>query len=86
MVDLLRELSSLARPKAKVLGRPVAGKTGTTNDYTDAWFVGFTPSPLGSGWGVKRSPRQGEVGAKAALPIWIDFIRQITETPSGRIH
>jgi penicillin-binding protein 1A len=87
MVDLLRGVVEFGTAqKAKVLGRPVAGKTGTTNDYTDAWFVGFTPSltcGVWVGYDQKKSLGKGEVGAKAALPIWIDLMQQITrDTPA----
>lgn len=66
--------------RAKVLKRPVAGKTGTTDDYSDAWFVGFTPSLVGGVWvgyDTKKSLGRGEVGARAALPIWIDFFSKV---------
>ncbi|WP_447979126.1 penicillin-binding protein 1A [Candidatus Nitrospira bockiana] len=65
--------------QAKSLGRPLAGKTGTTNDYTDAWFIGYTPNLVVGVWvGFDdiRSLGETESGARAALPIWIDFMRQ----------
>ncbi len=64
--------------RAKGLGRPVAGKTGTTNDYTDAWFIGYTPNLVVGVWvGFDdiRSLGESESGSHAALPIWIDFVR-----------
>ncbi len=64
--------------KARELGRPVAGKTGTTTDYNDAWFVGYVPSmALGVWVGYDDHKRIGklETGARAALPIWIDFMK-----------
>ncbi|MFN7965205.1 MAG: PBP1A family penicillin-binding protein [Acidobacteriota bacterium] len=60
------------------LGRPLAGKTGTTDDYTDAWFVGYTPSIVAAVWigHDQRKPLgRGESGSVAALPIWIDFMK-----------
>jgi penicillin-binding protein 1A len=63
--------------KARMLGRAVAGKTGTTNDYKDALFIGFSPSIITGVWvGRDRggSLGQKETGARAALPIWIDFM------------
>jgi len=82
MVDLLRGVVEFGTAqRAKVLGRAVAGKTGTTNDYTDAWFIGFTPSltcGVWVGYDQKKSLGKGEVGAKAALPIWIDLMQRIT--------
>jgi len=63
--------------KARRLGRPIAGKTGTTNDYTDAWFVGFEPALAAGVWvgfdEKKDSLGRGETGSEAALPIWMDF-------------
>jgi len=62
---------------AKVLGRPVAGKTGTSSDYADAWFVGYTPSLLTGVWvgfDDKTSLGKNETGARTALPIWISFM------------
>ncbi|KAF5045635.1 Penicillin-binding protein 1A [anaerobic digester metagenome] len=62
--------------RAKSLGRPVAGKTGTTNDEQDAWFMGFSPYLLTGVWvGYDQVRPMGkfETGARAALPIWIDY-------------
>jgi penicillin-binding protein 1B len=53
-----------------------AGKTGTTNEYRDAWFVGFTPDLLAVVWvGFDDNTPVGLSGTKAALPIWVDFMR-----------
>jgi penicillin-binding protein 1A len=63
--------------RAKNLGRPVAGKTGTSSDYADAWFIGYTPSLLAAVWvgfDDKASLGKNETGARAALPIWIAFM------------
>ena len=57
---------------------PLAGKTGTTNDFTDAWFVGFSPSMtcgVWIGYDEKKSLGAKETGARAALPIWMDFMK-----------
>lgn len=63
--------------KARRLNRPIAGKTGTTNDFTDAWFIGFEPSLAAGVWvgfdEKKESLGKGETGSEAALPIWMDF-------------
>jgi len=64
--------------RAKVLGRPVAGKTGTSSDYADAWFIGYTPSLLAAVWvgfDDKSSLGRNETGSRAALPIWISFMQ-----------
>jgi penicillin-binding protein 1A len=63
---------------AKVLERPVAGKTGTTNDFSNAWFVGYTPSIVAGVWIGHDRPRTlgvEETGARAALPIWVGVMR-----------
>ena len=59
--------------------RPAAGKTGTTNDYKDAWFVGYTPDLLAVVWvGFDGQSKLGLSGAQAALPIWTEFMKQAT--------
>ncbi len=65
--------------RAKALGKPIAGKTGTSSDYGDAWFVGYTPSLLTAVWvgfDDKTSLGKDETGARAALPIWTSFMGQ----------
>ncbi|MGA8502028.1 MAG: PBP1A family penicillin-binding protein [Candidatus Sulfotelmatobacter sp.] len=78
MTSMLREVvlhgTGIAAAK---LPFPVAGKTGTTNDFTDAWFVGFSPSMTCGVWigfDEKRSLGAKETGARAALPIWMNFM------------
>jgi penicillin-binding protein 1A len=64
--------------QAAKLKHPLAGKTGTTNDFTDAWFMGFSPSltcGVWIGFDEKKSLGNKETGALAALPVWIDFMR-----------
>lgn len=64
---------------AKALKRPAAGKTGTTQDYTDAWFIGFTPQITAGVWvgfdDKQISLGKKETGARAALPIWLEFMQ-----------
>jgi len=66
--------------RAKALGRPVAGKTGTTNEYRDAWFVGYVPDLLACVWvgfdDVRPLGNQ-ETGARAASPIWVNFMKSV---------
>src|SRR5271154_1474419 len=66
--------------KAKTIGRPAGGKTGTTQDFTDAWFIGFTPQITAGVWvgydDKQISLGKKESGAQAALPIWIEFMEQ----------
>jgi len=78
MTSMLREVvlhgTGIAASK---LPFPVAGKTGTTNDFTDAWFVGFTPTMtcgVWLGYDEKKSLGAKETGAHAALPIWMNFM------------
>jgi penicillin-binding protein 1A len=78
LVDMLRAvvLEGTAA-SASSFGRIIAGKTGTTNDYMDAWFVGFSPyivTGVWVGYDIKRSMGRGMAGAKVALPIWLDFM------------
>jgi penicillin-binding protein 1A len=85
MVDLMQEpikptTGTATATKAQELKRPVAGKTGTTNDFTDAWFIGYTPSMVAGAWiGYDEKVTLGdkETGGRAALPIWMDFIREV---------
>ncbi|MBW2063084.1 MAG: PBP1A family penicillin-binding protein [Deltaproteobacteria bacterium] len=66
--------------KVKALNRPVAGKTGTTNDLADAWFIGFTPGYLTGAWvGRDELKRLGdrETGGRAAAPIFLYFMQEI---------
>src|SRR5215471_18100788 len=65
--------------QAKSLGRPAGGKTGTTQDYTDAWFMGFTPQLTCGVWvgfdDKQISLGKKETGARAALPVWLEFMQ-----------
>lgn len=63
---------------ASQLKHPFGGKTGTTNDYTDAWFIGFSPSVTCGTWigfDDRQSLGEKETGARAALPMWMDFMK-----------
>jgi penicillin-binding protein 1A len=65
--------------RAKALGRPVAGKTGTTNDMKDAWFIGYVPQLVAGVWvgyDQERSLGAGGSGGQAAAPIWTGFMSQ----------
>jgi len=79
MVSMLREVVLHGTGyQASKLNHPLGGKTGTTNDFTDAWFVGFSPSitcGVWVGFDEKKTLGNKETGAMAALPIWIDFMR-----------
>jgi penicillin-binding protein 1A len=65
--------------RVKSIGRPVAGKTGTTNDIRDAWFIGFTPSLITGVWigfDQEKSLGKHEVGGRAAAPIWLYYMEK----------
>jgi penicillin-binding protein 1A len=65
--------------RARVLQRPLAGKTGTTDDATDLWFVGFSPSLVAGVWlgyDLKKSLGSAETGGRLALPVWIQFMQK----------
>jgi penicillin-binding protein 1A len=83
MVSMLREVfntGTAVSGRAFAAKYPVAGKTGTTNDFTDAWFLGFSPSltcGVYVGFDDHRTLGNKEEGARVALPIWLDFMGQI---------
>ena len=70
--------------RAKLPERPAAGKTGTTSDYTNAWFVGYTPDLLTTVWigndrqGVPMRYKEGNIGSASAAEIWGNYMRAIT--------
>ncbi len=64
--------------RARAIGREVAGKTGTTNNYYDAWFLGYTPqitTGVWVGFDQEKTLGKGEVGGRAALPIWVEYMK-----------
>jgi len=81
MTDLLKAVVKEGTGwRAKALSRPVAGKTGTTNDLKDAWFIGFNPTLVTGVWVGYDDSRQmgkGETGSRAACPIWLYFTREV---------
>jgi penicillin-binding protein 1A len=89
MVSMLREVFNSgtavrARPLAQKY--PMAGKTGTTNDFTDAWFLGFTPSltcGVYVGFDDHQTLGDKEEGARVALPIWMQFMSEVLKQRPG---
>lgn len=81
MVSMLREVinsGTAAKARALAAKYPIAGKTGTTNDFTDAWFIGFSPTLTCGVWVGFDNPRRSlgpkEEGSHVALPIWMEFM------------
>jgi penicillin-binding protein 1A len=79
MMTFLRAVTRMGTGAAAAqLNHPVGGKTGTTSDFTDAWFLGFSPSVtcgVWVGYDSRQSLGDKETGAKAALPIWMTFMK-----------
>lgn len=74
--------------KAKALNRPVAGKTGTTNDYKDAWFIGYTDEMAAGVWvgfDDMRTLGKNETGSSAAAPIWVSFMQKALSSTEEEI-
>ncbi len=72
----------------RTLNRPVAGKTGTTNNLYDAWFVGYTPQYITGTWvgfDEESSLGKGETGALAASPIWLGFMKRVLADKPTRV-
>ena len=91
MVSLMRgviERGTAQRAKRE-LEWPIGGKTGTMDDYTDAWFVGFDPNitvGVWVGYDEKRTLGNNEEGARVALPIWIEFLKAYIEDQSEPVE
>jgi penicillin-binding protein 1A len=80
MVDMMRGTVQFGTATAaQSIGHELAGKTGTMDNFTDAWFIGYTPKVVCGVWigysDRKKSLGKGESGATAALPFWIDFMQ-----------
>jgi penicillin-binding protein 1A len=81
ITSMMRDVIGYGTGTAAQIGRPAAGKTGTSNDYKDAWFVGYTPQLVGCVWigydDMKRTLGRGEVGGRAAAPVWSNFMNSV---------
>lgn len=84
MTHLMKEVVEYGTgQRAKGAAKAVAGKTGTTNDFLDAWFVGFSPhivTGVWVGYDELRTLGQNETGARAALPIWTSFMTEVSKS------
>ena len=81
MTDLLKGVIARGTGRGAAMGRPVAGKTGTTDDYRNAWFVGYTPSLVTTVWvgNDDNSPMKKVVGATVPAKIWASFMGPATQ-------
>ena len=80
-------MASATAGAVNALKWPLAGKTGTVDDYTDAWFIGFDPNVtvgIWVGYDEKKPIGPNETGTTAALPIWMDFMREYIELRGDR--
>ncbi|MFH1490195.1 MAG: PBP1A family penicillin-binding protein, partial [Pseudomonadota bacterium] len=81
MTDLLKGVVNEGTGwRVRALKRPAAGKTGTTNDLRDAWFIGYTPGLVTGAWvgyDDRRPMGKGETGSRAASPIWLHFMEEV---------
>ena len=88
MTDMLRAVVLEGTGwRLKRLGRPLGGKTGTTNDQADAWFMGFSPDIVTGVWVGHDESRVlgfGETGSRAAAPIWVDYMSVALEDRRAR--
>ncbi len=79
ITSMLKDVITYGTGMRANIGRSAAGKTGTTNDYKDAWFIGYTPNLIAGVWvgydDMRRSLGQAEVGGRAAAPIWANFMK-----------
>ncbi|MCP9493803.1 MAG: PBP1A family penicillin-binding protein [Pyrinomonadaceae bacterium MAG19_C2-C3] len=82
MVEMMQGVTSAGgtAPGASSIGHPTAGKTGTVNDHTDVWFVGYTPTYVTGVWmgypDRKINLGSGMTGGRGALPIWVDYMKE----------
>ena len=89
MVDLMKHVVLYGTGiGAQIAGRPIAGKTGTTNDEGDVWFMGYTPDLVAGVWvgfdDESKKLGKGETGGHSAVPIWHDFMEQALKTVPAR--
>jgi penicillin-binding protein 1A len=91
MTHLMREVVQYGTAgRANAIGRPVAGKTGTTQDFRDGWFIGFSPRVVTGVWvgyDDQRTMGHGETGANTALPIWVRYMTNaLKDFPADDFH
>jgi 1A family penicillin-binding protein len=90
VTDMLRSVvdyGTAASVKWRGLDKTVAGKTGTTDEYTDAWFVGYSPDIVAGVWvgfDAKETMGENQEGSRVALPIWVNFMKDALEAYPDR--
>lgn len=87
LLESVVDYGTAASIKWRGLDRTVAGKTGTTDEYTDAWFVGYSPDIVAGVWvgfDAKVTMGEGQEGARVALPIWVNFMKAALEAYPDR--
>jgi 1A family penicillin-binding protein len=87
MLESVVDYGTAASVKWRGLTKTVAGKTGTTDEYTDAWFIGYSPDIVAGAWvgfDDKVSMGEGQEGARVALPIWVNFMKTALEAYPDR--
>ncbi len=80
ITDMLKDVISYGTGARANIGRPAAGKTGTSNEFRDAWFVGYTPQLVAGVWvgydDMRKSLGRGEAGGRVSAPIWAQFMKE----------
>ncbi len=80
ITNMLKDVVTYGTGTRANIGRPVAGKTGTSNDFKDAWFIGYTPQLVAGVWvgydDMRKSLGQGEAGGRVSAPIWAQFMKE----------
>ena len=89
MVSMMRGVVQFGTATAaSSLGVPLAGKTGTVNDHTDVWFIGYTPTYVTGVWmgypGKKKDLGSGMTGGVGALPFFVDFMKDFLKGQTER--
>lgn len=81
ITEMLKDVVAYGTGTRANIGRPIAGKTGTSNEFRDAWFVGYTPQLVAGVWvgydDMRKSLGHGEAGGRASAPIWAQFMKEV---------
>lgn len=81
ITNMLQDVVTYGTGTRANIGRPVAGKTGTSNEFRDAWFIGYTPQLIAGVWvgydDMRKSLGSGEAGGRVAAPVWAQFMKEV---------